>query len=611
MTLTLLAVAWLLTYLLHSTILLGGAWVLSASGIVRSPVVLDTLWKVCLVGGLLTATVYSLSPYQPYAPHVLLPSVTPSKPAAATLLADFPRIERSVASLSDHGALMTPDMSRITSHDAPITSRSSLIPSRASAPSWPFLVLGLWVAGAVALLARVVVCRRRVSGGIGRRRAVTDQSLVAQLEALRAAAGVRRRIHLTASAELAGPVAMGVSEICLPERALTALSPAEQRAVLAHELGHLVRHDPLWLGVSAAFESLCFFQPMNRLARRRIQEAAEYLCDDWAVHLTGGSLTLARCLAEVATWIEAAPRAVPVSGMAENRSQLVARVHRLLEGAQPSVRRARVAAPVAALALATMAFAAPGVSPPCPEGGGVDIAPVRGAVGAARAPIQGQPQMWATIRDGHVIRFRSGFAPRLTGQGRLGIRRGGREIELVEGQRLLLDGQEPGDDRLVDVCENRSLRIVDEDGRTLWQLEPVRMPTVEVSGAAEARARIAAEPTVDEDSLDERTDSVSDQFDEWDPEDVTALARSAQELSEQVTSSVNLKVMPRVAELQELGARISAEMAPRMAQVGVQLGARIASEMVPAIVSGVCDSGLCDSSTAPVKRHKAFTKRLR
>ena len=41
MTLTLLVVAWLLTYLVHSTILLGGAWLLSAARVVRSPVARD------------------------------------------------------------------------------------------------------------------------------------------------------------------------------------------------------------------------------------------------------------------------------------------------------------------------------------------------------------------------------------------------------------------------------------------------------------------------------------------------------------------------------------------------------------------------------------------
>ena len=219
--------------------------------------------------------------------------------------------------------------------------------------------------------------------------------------------------------------------------------------MLAHELGHLVRQDPLWLGVAVACESLFFFQPLNRLARRRIQEAAEYLCDDWAVRQTGGSLTLAKCLAEVATWMDAGARAVPVAGMAENRSQLVERVHRLVEGVAVAARGLRMAVPVAALALSSMAFAAPGVSPPCDQGEQAPAARAR-RTGPRRAPAwQGEPKTWATIRDGHALAFRDGFAPRLTGQGHLGIRRGGRMIELTDGQRLQVNGREPSDDAIV------------------------------------------------------------------------------------------------------------------------------------------------------------------
>lgn len=482
MTLTLLAVAWLLTYLVHSTILLGGAWVLSAAGIVRSPVAKDTLWKVCLVGGLLTATVYSAFPYQPYASHVLLPSAAQPAPAAA------PAIEPIAAAPA---APVRVSGTASWSGGSPVRRAPSVAGSGAVAPvsadptpytllptpslSWPQLFLGAWLAIALVLVLRLGVCRLRLARRLRARRLLADGQLASTLASLCAVAGVRRRIRLTASAELPGPVAMGPSEICLPERALTSLGRAEQRAVLAHELGHLVRQDPLWLGLSVACESIFFLQPLNRLARRRIQEVAEYLCDDWAVHQTGGSLTLARCLAEVATWIEAAPRAVPVSGMAENRSQLVERVHRLLEGAEPSVRRLRMAVPVAALALASMAFAAPGISPPCDEDALAAAMPARLVKHDPLSVVQGGPQTWATVRDGRLISFREGFLPRLMGQGHLGIRRGGRQIELSDGQRLLINGREVGDDAVIAVCERDSLRIVDQSGQTLWRLEPLRL----------------------------------------------------------------------------------------------------------------------------------------
>ncbi len=621
MALTLLILAWLLTYLVHSTILLGGAWVLTAARVVRSPAARDTLWKVCLVGGILTATVYSLSPYQPYAPHVLLPGVTQSSAPALSVWDASPSGPAAVVGAPISGApasSVAPAFRRASATSPELGALASPIPNPQSpVPAWPRLLLGLWLAGAAVLLARLFARRVRLRRSLGRRREIEGGPLGAMLDALRAAAGVRRRPRLTASAELAGPVAIGTSEICLPERALTALDPAQQRAVLAHELGHLVRQDPLWLGVAVACESLFFFQPLNRLARRRLQEAAEYLCDDWAVHQTGGSLTLAKCLAEVATWMDAGvPRAVPVAGMAENRSQLVDRVHRLLEGERPSRRGIRIAVPVAALALSSMAFAAPGVSPPC------DQAEASVSLGrAATAPAwQGPAVNWATIRDGRVLTFRDGFAARLTGRGHLGIRRGGRMIELTDGQRLLVNGHEPADDAVVTVCSSDNLTIVDADGRTLWRLVPVRVEAEEATAMAagaswDTAAVREGRGARSADTLDDESWPVSDAFDTRDVAEISrsasGIARSAAEISAQVNAEVSAEVaasvMPQVAQLQELGARIGAGIAPHVAGIA----GRVVGEVVPAVLQGLCDGGLCGDGTPPVKRHKVLVKPAR
>jgi beta-lactamase regulating signal transducer with metallopeptidase domain len=627
MTLTLLVVAWLLTYLVHSTLLLGGAWLLSTAGLVRAPIAREVLWKVCLVGGILTATVYSLSPYQPYSFHVLLPSVTASAPAAS-----IARIEPS-ASVSADVALSSSPAPRpssvaavrpATASHAQLAAAASPIPNPQSPiPSWPRLLLGLWILGAGCLVARTLVRRLRLMRSLRLRREIAGGPLALMLHSLKTAAGVRRPIRLTVSSELAGPVAIGASEICLPERALTSLDAAQQRAVLAHELGHLVRQDPLWLGVAVAVESLLFFQPLNRLARRRMQEAAEYLSDDWAVRQTGGSLTLAKCLAEVATWMEAASAAVPVAGMAENPSQLVERVRRLLDGTQPAARGFRVAVPVAALALSSMAFAAPGVSPPCDQEAQLQDAGAGATMTAARAAWQGEPKTWATIRDGHVLVFRDGFAPRLTGRGHLGIRRGGRMIELGAGQRLLVNGREPSDRHLVEVSSTDSLEIVGDDGRTFWRIEPVRVARAETlawrheRGPAAERAMERVGDRWDSlgaqfDSLGAQFDSLGDRFDGFDTldyADIAAnaadIASNAAEISANVTSSVAASLMPQIAALQELGVRLGADIAPRVAE----LSGRIVGEVVPAIVQGLCDGGLCDDSAPRVKRHKVLIKR--
>ena len=58
--------AWLLTYALHSTLLLGLAWALGR-WVVRAHAAREVLWKAALLGGLLTATVQVAAGFEPLA----------------------------------------------------------------------------------------------------------------------------------------------------------------------------------------------------------------------------------------------------------------------------------------------------------------------------------------------------------------------------------------------------------------------------------------------------------------------------------------------------------------------------------------------------------------
>src|SRR5262249_45086696 len=153
------------------------------------------------------------------------------------------------------------------------------------------------------------------------------------------------------------------SEICVPTLALRELDPAQRQGMLAHELAHLVRRDPVWLTVVALIENVFFFQPLNRLARRRIQTEAELLCDAWAADRMGSGIPVAKCLVRVAEWIDAAPRPVPIAGMAEERSQLIERVRHLVEEGPvfPKPRR-RAMIGLVVVFLGVTAFMAPKVA---------------------------------------------------------------------------------------------------------------------------------------------------------------------------------------------------------------------------------------------------------
>ena len=158
-----------------------------------------------------------------------------------------------------------------------------------------------------------LVARSRFLRFIGPRRSAEHTLAGNALRYLRAEGRIDRDVRLTVSDRLTSPVALGSDEICLPARALAELDPIRMESILAHELAHLVRRDPTWLTIARLIEAVFFFQPLNVLARRRMQEAAEFASDAWASTRVARPLDLAHCLARVAEWTIAAPR-LPGSG---------------------------------------------------------------------------------------------------------------------------------------------------------------------------------------------------------------------------------------------------------------------------------------------------------
>jgi len=335
--------AWLLTYLIHSTVLLGLVWLVTRRRRLE-PAVSELLWKVALLAGLVTGTIQSRLQLSP--------------PAAVTLPA---------ASLPPAPTVGEPGI--VPSGESPVHPTTSTT-SRTSTTTTAVPLIAVLFWGVIALASSLYYVARRLIlvGRLADRRPVTDGPLAATLAELRRTTGYRGRVHLTMARTISSPVALGLSEICVPELALSELGAEQQRSMLAHELAHLARHDSLWLVGASLIERVFFFQPLNRLARRELETTAEYLSDEWAMRKTGSAVSLAKCLATVAEWIQASPLGVPVAGLAERRSLLVARIARLLDGRLPQSPASRRGwAVLAALGVAATVAAAPRVaSPPVP-----------------------------------------------------------------------------------------------------------------------------------------------------------------------------------------------------------------------------------------------------
>jgi len=632
MSIILAAVAWLVTYLLHSTVLIVGALALSALGVVRSHAARDTLWKVALIGGVVTATAQltlRLHPWagfvtiasQPLSPFVDVAGVreTPPPPAPAPD-PEYPAATRFTGAMTGAPTAGEPA-------EPPTRTVVSFI--RNLHVAWPAMLLQLWFVGALGFGARLVFTRVALSRQLRGRRVLRDGPLLDMLEELAAAAGVRPPT-LSVSSVLSGPIAFG-NEIVLPERVLTRLAPSEQRAVIAHELGHVVRRDPAWLMGALAIESMLHVQPLNRLMRRRLRAASEYLCDDWAAERAGG-MVLARSLAEVAGWVQQQPAPAVAAGMAGHCSQLVSRVERLLEDETPArPGRWAVRAVAGAIALGLVACSIPGVAAEDLDGtlaASEDTADKDWGSAPAHLTAAAFGDTFGELTDdGQQIVLAANFSVKIRGHGRLGFRQWGRVIAVPDGYEVRLDGRTADADQ--ELTTSQALRLVEVDGDGAWELIPVRQSgatsyadagrewrtdrrdsqrdidraSAQLAQSAGALARaslsLAAqgvqaagqelERAADTDAaLDGQADAAIDTLVQLWVRDPDAVRRAARRIARTYDrdlrpqfESLGVEVGRQLApQLQRLTDRVGRDLSPEFARLGAELGASIVGSLI-------------------------------
>ncbi|MCH9647103.1 MAG: hypothetical protein K0U98_02625 [Deltaproteobacteria bacterium] len=369
--------AWLLTYTVHSTLFLAAAWALSSRWSLPAR---ELAWKTALVGGLITASLQLASPWKPALGTWSLGgepalAASPIAEESGSLLAggtplpnsatiEVPPEATPVSRSSPTTLLASPSKSLLEAQVAPQGA-----PARTSLENWSAVVSAVWLTLAALGLGALAISYRRLRQRLADRRPIPEGSLAGLFQQLRERFLQRRRVELLQSRALQIPIARGVvrAEICVPEKALQ-LSRDEQESLLAHEMAHVARRDPAWLLLSRTLERLFFFQPLNRLARRQLQEIAEYRCDDWAAATTGRPLSLARCLTEVAQWNLRHPQSFPAPSMAAGGSALRRRVQRLVTASRQapglSEHGSRWLAVYTAFVVMAVAFTVPGFTRP-------------------------------------------------------------------------------------------------------------------------------------------------------------------------------------------------------------------------------------------------------
>jgi hypothetical protein len=366
-------VAWLVTYLLHSTVLVCAVWLGVRFHMVRAARTQDLLWKLALLGGVATsagATVRQLR----HGPREVVREV-----------------EVHVEALREQEAIRwTPVPSPPSRREAPLDGTGVPAACRGAIARTLDVAGGSRAAGRGDLAGRASVC---LGPKDGRNGALVLVWLTMGLAGL-SLEGRRRWLlqHMLAAGEPPGPrmrralervappsaplpdvrISHLVASPCVlgrtivfPERCENELSAAELDVMLAHEWGHVSRRDGMWTGIADAVVSVLWMQPLNRLTRRKIHRAAELVCDDWAVDRTGQAVDLARSIWRVAVWSQAHPGSSTASALAGSGGcGLSERVSRILgrDGRIQSEGRVRrwAAAMLLAVPLVLLPARAPG-----------------------------------------------------------------------------------------------------------------------------------------------------------------------------------------------------------------------------------------------------------
>ena len=271
-------------------------------------------------------------------PQPALPAVA-DLPAAASLPQTFGQPDRPIPSGEPS---VSAEMAEADDHRGEAAAEPPATAERAELPAAPpaattlllvhafgWLAVGLaavwllvssWLLGRLGLAWWQLARLRRAAAPACEATRQACQSVAAELGV--AAPPVLRSPYLPSPclAGLRQPV------VLLPEVDLS----LSLRDVLIHELAHLLRRDCQWSLLRHLALSLFFFQPLLWKLSRRLETAAEEVCDDYVVALGGDRNQYAHRLVDIAE-LCTAPMASAGVGIVSLRSILAQRVRRIMD----------------------------------------------------------------------------------------------------------------------------------------------------------------------------------------------------------------------------------------------------------------------------------------
>jgi bla regulator protein BlaR1 len=232
-------------------------------------------------------------------------------------------------------------------------------------------IVALWAGCAGALGLRMAVGLLWI--GHAARIQACDPAWQARLSRLAERCGLSREVRLRVVDGLASPITAGWWRpvVLVPTSLVAGMPPHLLEALLAHELGHVRRHDYLVNLMQNVIEALLFYHPAVWWISTRIRAEREQIADDFAVRHLGEPRRLALALSE----LEKLQFSSHHLAQAANGGDLMARIRRLL---RPSAQALNWKAAIPVLGLAAVCAASA-------------HAPANGVRTAAPAPLTETP----------------------------------------------------------------------------------------------------------------------------------------------------------------------------------------------------------------------------
>ena len=197
----------------------------------------------------------------------------------------------------------------------------------------PFAVL-LWFLG-------VAIFSCRLAGGLWQLRSYRQEGIeplgvdwTSRFSLLCQSLKIGRRVELLRSTIVKTPIAIGIFRpfIIVPASAFLQISPSELETIIAHELIHIRRYDPLVNMVQSVVEALFFYHPCIWWISAKIRLEREFSADNAVIEAFGDShIVYANALANLEEIRHLANKQMPRIATAANGGNLMQRIQRILK----------------------------------------------------------------------------------------------------------------------------------------------------------------------------------------------------------------------------------------------------------------------------------------